>query len=114
MPGWDKEKNFVPDSFMEVVKDNNSIQAHSLILVDIGLEFPDALNQLEISAEKHDLELKKIIVCSKLGAKGKRILYGSVKTFKDVEIRAPFCFIIPEKLHFMEKEFLDMVNGLKS
>ena len=36
MPAWDSSKNYEPDSFMEIVKENQSIKAHSLILVDIG------------------------------------------------------------------------------
>ena len=60
MPAW--KKNYEPDSFIEVVKENKSIKAHSLILIDIGLDFQNTLKQLEISSKKHDLKLKKIIL----------------------------------------------------
>jgi diphthine synthase len=108
MPKWDKEKNFNPDSFMEIVQENQSMKAHSLILIDIGFEFQDALNQLEISAEKYKIKLKKIIVCSRLGTKDKKIFYKNIQELKEFEsIKKPYCIIIPSKLHFIEKEVLE-------
>ena len=46
MPKWNK--NYEPTSFMEIVKENQKINAHSLILIDIGLELKDALEQIII------------------------------------------------------------------
>ena len=37
MPAW--RSNYEPDSFIDIVKENKSINAHSLILIDIGLEW---------------------------------------------------------------------------
>ena len=108
MPKWDEEKNYEPDSFMKTIQENNSIKAHSLILVDIGLEFQDALNQLKKSAENNNIKLKKIIVCQALGTKKKKILYRDIVVLEEYEgIKSPFCIIIPSKLHFVEKEFLE-------
>lgn len=107
MPKWDEEKNFTPDSFMEIVKENQSINAHSLILIDIGLDFPDALNELEISAEKNNIKLDKIVICQTLGTKHSRIFYKTIRDYKEYNsVRKPYCIIIPGKLHFMEKEML--------
>lgn len=108
MPKWDEEKNYEPDSFMKTIQENNSMKAHSLILVDIGLKFQDALNQLKKSAENHKIKLKKIIVCQSLGTKKKKILYRDIGVLEEYEgIKSPFCIIIPSKLHFVEKEFLE-------
>ena len=104
MPGW--EKNFAPESFIDVVKENLSINAHSLILVDIGLDFQKALEQLEISARNKKLKLEKIIVCSKLGMKNQEIFYGEIRKLKKKKIEVPFCFIISTKVHFVEEEYL--------
>ncbi len=107
MPKWDEKKNFSPDSFMKIVKENNSIQAHSLILIDIGLEFQNALEQLKKSAEKYKIKLNKIIVCQALGTKHKKIFYKKIEELENCEdIKNPYCIIIPSKLHFVEKEFL--------
>ena len=106
MPAW--KKNFTPDSFMQTVQENMSMNAHSLILIDIGLEINEALNELEISAENNKISLKKILICQALGTREKRILYGDLNELKKCEdIKKPYCIIIPSKLHFMEKEMLD-------
>jgi len=93
--------NLEADSFIDVVKKNQKINSHSLILVDIGLSFENAIRRLE------KIERDKIVVCSKLGTKEKKIFYGTLKELKDKDIKAPFCFIIPGKLHFLEKEVLE-------
>ncbi len=105
MPAW--KPSFTPDSFMEIIKDNQSMKAHSLILMDIGLDFPEALNQLEKSSENHNIKLKKLVVCQTLGTKHQKIFYKNVEDLKAfTSVRKPYCIIIPSKLHFMEKEVL--------
>lgn len=98
---------FEADSFIEVVKDNQKINAHSLILVDIGLHFDKALERLEQVAEKNGVKLKNILVCQMLGTKHKKIYYRSIKDFKGDRIKKPYCLIVPGKLHFLEKEVLE-------
>jgi len=106
MPKW--EKSFTPDSFMKIVQENQSMKAHSLILIDIGLEFQDALKQLKISAEKHNIILKEILLCQRLGTKGQKISYKTIEELERYEdVKKPYCIIIPSKLHFVEKEFLE-------
>jgi diphthine synthase len=106
MPEW--KKSFEPDSFMEIVKENESIGAHSLILVDIGLDFADAFKQLEIASEKHKVKLGKLVICQALGTKEGKVLYRKLKDLKEFDgVRRPYCLIIPGKLHFLEKEFLE-------
>jgi len=102
--------NFEADSFIVVVKQNQSIDAHSLILVDIGLEFKKAIERLKKTAEKHKIHLDKIVVCSMLGTEKKKILYGSFNELENKKVEFPFCFIIPGKLHFMEEEILESYN----
>lgn len=111
MPKWDEKKKFTPDSFMNTVKDNQSIGAHSLILVDIGLQFPDALNELKISAKAQEVSLSKILVCQQLGTKNQKILYRPLSELEEFTgVKAPFCFIIPGKLHFVESEYLESLK----
>ncbi len=106
MPAF--KKNYEPDSFMKTVQENMSMKAHSLILTDIGLEFQDALKQLEKSAEKYDIKLNKIIVCSQLGTQNRKIIHKTIEELKEYEnIKKPYCLIIPSKLHFVEKEVLE-------
>jgi diphthine synthase len=108
MPKWDEKKNFTPDSFMETVKENQSINAHSLILIDIGLDFQIALEQLKKSSEKYNIKLSKIIVCQQLGNKHEKIHYKTIKELEEFTgVREPYCIIIPGKLHFLEKQMLE-------
>jgi len=104
MPKW--QKNFTPTSFMQIIKDNKKIDAHSLILIDIGLEFKDAIGELEQSAKKERLKIENIIVCSSFGTKNKKIFYGGINRLKNVEVKKPYCIIIPGKLHFVEEEVI--------
>jgi diphthine synthase len=111
MPKWDEKNNFTPDSFMEIIKENQSINAHSLILIDIGLEFQTALTELKISAEKHNIKLSRIVVCQNLGSKHEKIHYKTIKELEEFTgVREPYCIIIPGKLHFLEKQFLEGFN----
>ena len=99
-------------SFLQYVKENQSINAHSLILVDIGLSFQEAIDRLEKEIKKENIEINKIIVCSRLGTCESKIFYGKINEQKKqkAKIQAPFCFIIPSELHFMEKEALERVE----
>lgn len=105
IPKW--TKNFRPTSYIENIKQNISIKAHSLILIDIGLEFEEALKQLTEAMNKNHIEINKIIVCSKLGTDKSRIFYGKVDILLHKKIKAPFCFVIPGKMHFVEEEVLN-------
>lgn len=106
IPKW--QKNFEPDSFVEIIQHNLSMKAHSLILVDIGIRFRDALKELEDSLKKNNMEIGNIVVCQALGTDRQRIIYGNIKEVWNMRgVAAPFCFIIPSKLHFMEAEVLE-------
>ena len=114
MPAWNVSKNYTPESFIEIVKENQGIKAHSLILIDIGLDIEDALKQLKTSAEKHKVQLKKLVLCQALGTGKSRIFY---KTLKELEkfnsVRKPYCLILPGGLHFVEKDFLEKFEETK-
>lgn len=98
--------NFEAGSYIDIVKDNLSIRAHSLILIDIGLKFSDALKKLEADSNGK-IKFDKAVVCSKLGAKESQIHYNTLEKLKRLKVEAPFCVIIPSDLHFMEKEVLE-------
>ncbi len=109
MPAW--KKSYTPDSFMEVVKENKKIEAHSLILIDIGLEFDDALNQLKTASKKHEIKLDELILCQALGTKKSRIYYNKLEKLKEIrKIVKPYCILIPGKLHHVEEEVLEDFN----
>jgi diphthine synthase len=93
--------DFEAKSFIEVIKENLSIGAHSLILVDIGMGFENALQRLST------IDIDKLVVCSGLGTHDSRIYYGTLKELETKKVKKPFCFIVPGKLHFVEEEVLE-------
>ncbi len=95
--------------FLSYVKENLSIKAHSLILVDIGMGFKKALEKLEKAIEKDKIKINKIVVCSRLGTDNSVVFYNTIDEIKqkELDIQAPFCFILPSELHFLEEEGLD-------
>ncbi len=106
MPYW--KQSYEPDSFMEIVKENQSIKAHTLLLIDIGLEIRKAIQQLEKAAKNHDIKLNKLVVCQALGTKKQKILYKDINEIREFSgVQKPYCIIIPGELHFMEKKMLE-------
>lgn len=99
-------------SFMDIVKDNQKIKAHSLILCDIGLDFTRALGQLVEVAKAKKVKLDKIVVGSRLGNDGSGFFYGSIDELREraEEVENPFCLIVPSELHFLEKGFLEKLD----
>jgi diphthine synthase len=104
MPTW--KQDYKPE-FIQYVQENQSIKAHSLILVDIGLKIEDALNQLEESIKTNKISAEKIVLCRKLGTKKSSIFYGTISELRKQKIKSPFCFVIPGEMHFLEKEALE-------
>lgn len=106
IPKW--QNNFKPYSFLDIIENNLLNNSHSLILVDIGLNFQSAINQLLEALKEKNLKIDKILVCSRLGTDKKKIFYGNffgIKTIKN--IKEPFCFVIPSKMHFFEEKMIN-------
>ncbi len=103
IPRW--KEHYEPTSFYQVIKENLSIDAHTLLLIDPGLSLNDSLNELKEAADK-ELDDKKIIICSQLGTKNQKIINGKIKELIKKKVKEPFCIIIPASLHFTEAEFI--------
>ncbi|MDD5192083.1 MAG: diphthine synthase [Candidatus Nanoarchaeia archaeon] len=99
--------------FLKYVKENQSINAHSLILIDIGLSSEDAFFYLD-KAAKNNVKLDKIIVCSQLGTENSQIYYDTIYNLRRKKIEKPFCFIIPGEMHFLEQDALERFEKRKS
>lgn len=107
MPNWTEHTN-KPTSFMNYIKENQSIKAHTLILTDIGLEMKNAIRQLQESSKETDISLpEKIIAISNAGTLSQKIFYDSLENLENKEIPMPFCLIIPTELHFLEQETIE-------
>ena len=104
LPKW--QSSYKPTSFIDVIQENKKINAHTLILVDIGLDSKTALYQLE-EASKNKIKLEKILICSCLGTKNQKIYYNTIDNLKKIKIKPPYCIILPSKLHFLEEDALN-------
>lgn len=102
------------DSFAKIISTNLKINAHSLVLVDIGLELNESLDILSKALAKYRLKIDNIIVCSRMGTKDMKINYGTIVDLKNRKVKKPFCIIIPTKLHFTEEEFLNQLKTINS
>lgn len=104
LPSWkDKGKSL---SFVKIIKDNQKIDAHTLLLVDMNFELDDALSQLNEAFIEQKVNINKIVICSRLGTKDSKILYGKIEDLKKEKLSLPICLIIPGKMHFLEEEAL--------
>ena len=101
------QKSYEPDSFYDIILQNEKIKAHTLLLTDIGLSVKEAIEQLEKVCEKRNICIDKIIICSRVGIKDSKIHYDNLKKLKNKKIAMPFCIIIPSELHFLEEEALN-------
>lgn len=102
LPKW--QKNYTPQSFINTIKENQSIGAHTLLLIDIGLSFEEARKQLEETKFKFG----KLIVCSRLGIKSK-FFYDLLEKINLEKIEAPYCIVIPGQISENEEENLKSV-----
>ncbi|MCX6742448.1 MAG: diphthine synthase [Candidatus Pacearchaeota archaeon] len=109
IPKW--QDNFKPTSFFDIIKENLSIKAHSLVLVDIGLSLKETIKELN-EASQGELIDKNIVIMSRGGTKNQKIFYGNMKDIVSniekgkIEAEEPFCLIIPSEMHFSEEEML--------
>lgn len=108
IPKW--ENSYKPTSFLEYYIENQKIKAHTLFLIDIGLDFTKALDQLECACREKEIHIEKIIVISKSGLDNQKIYYEDIDSLKNLEIEKPYCIIIPGDMHFIEEEFLNSIR----
>jgi len=96
----------------DAIKRNKRLGLHSLLLLDIDhenkifMKVADALNLL--LKKKIVKETDQIIAFSNAGGDS-NIYYDSARGLKMKEIRNPAVLIIPGRLHFREKDFLEVI-----
>jgi diphthine synthase len=102
------QPNFSPTSFVEGIMDNRRMGLHTLCLLDIEMSIPQAV-QILLGLEKHSkiISDQKIVAASGLGSEKQRIVYKDAKELLPEKMGPPAVLIIPGKLHFTEKEFLE-------
>ena len=130
------EENWKPKNVYDILKQNKSIQAHTLILLDIKIAEPSledlkkgltkaskprfmtvnqALQQLIELEEtyKENLISKETLAIgvARLNSKSEFIKTGTIKELLSTDFGDPIhCLIIPDKMHFIEE---DAINRFK-
>jgi len=107
------KKGYDSRGFYDIISENLSKGMHTLLLLDRdmgtrrGLEI---LNRIESKKRKKLLRGKKIVLCSRLSSEHERIVYGSFENLMGKDLPEPGVIIVPGKLHFLEKEFLETLR----
>jgi len=111
------EKNYKPETFYEVIWNNEREGMHTLLLLDLRPKEKKfmTVNQaikilLDINKKQKDgvfTEDTLCIGCARLGSDKPFIKAGKAKDLLKKKFGdAPHCLIVPGKLHFMEEEAL--------
>jgi len=114
-----EDKGFKPETPYDIIKQNQKIQAHTLLLLDLRpaenkyMTVNQAIEYLlsieEKRKEKIFTEKTFCVGCARLGNLNQTIKSGTAKELmKETFGEAPHCLIIPSKMHFMEEEALKM------
>jgi len=118
IPFLEKTGNKIPISTYETIKENKRKGLHTLLLLDVISEknkymTPNEGMQilLRVEDEKKESIFTKdteIIVFTRAGSEKPLIIYGQVKDLLNKNFgNPPYVIIIPGKLHFTEKEYLE-------
>ncbi|MEM2121250.1 MAG: diphthine synthase [Candidatus Woesearchaeota archaeon] len=110
-------ESFFPESPYDVIKENNSINAHTLCLLDLKpnekkfMSFNEALDYLLRIEEKRKENVINdntlVLGCAALGSKRERVVFGRVSEVINKKfLEIPQCLVILSKLHFVEESSL--------
>ena len=106
---FNKQLAAVKDS----IKANKKTGLHTLLLLDLDAEFGlymGIADALKILVEAKILKEKDMLVgVGALGTDAAEIKYTTAKELLNLQIPTPSVLILPGKLHFKEKEFLEML-----
>lgn len=112
-------KNYEPTSALEIVEENKKSGLHTLLLLDLDkvlgpMDAETAFSQIEkMEAKLGRKIIDKLAVLSRVGWDDEKVSYGTAADLKKRNAdlgNAPFCFIIPGKLHFAEEENLEKLR----
>lgn len=109
------EGNYKPLSPIDKIKTNMENGNHSLVLLDIKADQPDkepvymtATQAAEQMIEAGIPNDTKVAVAARVGREDQELWYGKLKYLANRDLgKEPHSIVVPSKLHFTEKEFLE-------
>jgi len=118
------EGEYFPTSPYDAIAENIQRGLHTLVLLDIKADRPDAERRFMTAGEALELLLRMerekgkgligpdLPVCclARLGAPDQEVRAGSLSGMRRLDMGAPpHCLVIPGRLHFMEEEALELL-----
>lgn len=106
---------YMPETPYEILKENLSINAHTLFLLDLSPKDEKFMTANEAIRYMLAIEEKKkekiftketlVIGCARIGSKNPTIISGKAGKLIDENFGKPLhCIIVPAKMHFVEEE----------
>jgi diphthine synthase len=106
-------KSYAPTSFYDAGVANKKAGLHTLFLLDTNMDTSEGLRILQdIEKVKHSglvSDRFRTVIASGLGTSKSVIRQGTLQILLKRPLPPPAVIIIPGGLHFMEKEFLDVL-----
>lgn len=100
---------YKPTSSLDIIRQNLSLNMHTLVLLDTEPQPMEAGTALEMLSE-----FGSAVVLSRLGEADEKVTYGKITDLKKAELgKPPFAIIIPAKLHPVEEEFVASLEAGK-
>ncbi len=97
-----------------ILKENKKIGAHTLLLLDLDSEmnlYMTPADAVKILLEQKVLKLSdKIVAAGNLGSENSEIIYAPAKNLLERKISTPAVIVVPGKLHFRERDFLEQIK----
>lgn len=116
IPFPEKTKGKQPESVFETIRENKKRELHTLCLLDVIAEenkymtVKEGLDIFLLGKVINDEE--KIVVFARAGSNKPLVIYDTVNNLIKKEILdIPTVIIIPGKLHFTEKEYLELIKN---
>ncbi|MBN2566518.1 diphthine synthase [Candidatus Woesearchaeota archaeon] len=114
--------SFRPESFYDTIQQNQSIRAHTLLLLDLEPKKGKYMTVAQAIGILLGIEAKRkegvitpatlLVGCARLGSDGQTIQSGTPSELKEADLgEAPHCLIVCSDLHFMEEEGLKTASG---
>ena len=96
--------NYKPTSSLEIIRENQSSNLHTLVLLDTEPQPMEALTALETLKE---FDSSRFILISRAGWPDQLINFGQINVLSKKNLgKPPFVIIVPTKPHVVEEEFL--------
>jgi diphthine synthase len=109
------EGNYRPLSPIDKIKANMKNGNHTLVLLDIKADQPgkEPIYMRASEAAEQIIEAGlsgeiKVAAAARVGRESQKLWYGKLKELKELDLgKEPHSLVVPSRLHFTEKEFLE-------